>query len=380
MSKRADGEGHIRKRADGRWEATLPAGVAGPKKKSFYGKSQTAVLAKMNEAKAELALGRDLVPAKLTVDAILEDWLAARKNSVTAGTWLRYEQFVRLHLSPNIGHIKASKLHARDLNAMYDRLVDKADLSPTTVNHIHTALKGALKHGMRLDLLNRNVADLATAPRPAAFEINPLNMSQVSTLVSAAAEDRLGALYVVAVTTGMREGELLGLRWSEVDLDTGRLRVRRSLKRQADHSLEIEETTKTQTSRRTLDLVPLAVETLARHRAAQAAERLRLGPRWNDNDLVFPNRLGKPMSASNLLRSFTPFLDRAGLPKIRFHDLRHTCATLLIEGGANIKVVSEYLGHSDVVTTLRIYVHVMPNMQADAIRTFGGQLAAAGVA
>lgn len=374
--RRAHGEGSIRKRSDGRWEATLPAGIVGPKKKSFYGQTQAAAIAKMNHAKSEVAQGRDLVPARLTVDTILNDWLTAKKNTVRPGTWQRYEQFVRIHLSPSIGHIKASKLHARDLNTMYARFVDSG-MSPTTCGHIHRALHAALKNGMKLDLLSRNVATLAEPPRPADFEITPLDLDQVAQLVDAASSERWGALYIVAVTTGMREGELLGLRWCDVDLGRCQIRVRRSLKRQPDNSLEIVET-KTKTSTRTLDVVTLAAETLTHHRAAQAAERLRLGPGWNDLDLVFPNRLGKPMSATNLTRrSFTPFLAEAGLPSIRFHDLRHTFATLLIASGANIKVVSEYLGHSDVVTTLRTYAHVLPNMQADTIRSFGDQLSVA---
>lgn len=374
--RRAHGEGSIRKRTDGRWEATLPAGAVGPRKKSFYGATQAEAIAKMNHAKSEIAQGRSLVSERLTVDVVLTDWLTAKKHTVKPGTWQRYEQFVRLHLSPSIGQIKAAKLHARDLNSMYADFI-AGGMSPTTCGHIHRALHAALKNGMKLDLLSRNVAELASPPRPAAFKITPLDMDQVAVLVAASADDPWGALYVLAATTGMRQGELLGLKWSEVDIEGGRVRVRQSLKRQPDNSLEIIDT-KTETSNRNLDLVPLAVEPLVRHRAAQAAQRLRLGPGWNDLDLVFPNSLGKPMSASNLTRrNFTPFLGRAGLPAIRFHDLRHTCATLMIAGGANIKVVSEYLGHSDVVTTLRTYAHVLPNMQADTVRAFGAQLGAA---
>lgn len=288
-------------------------------------------------------------------------------------TWQRYEEFVRLHLNPEVGHIRAAKLQPRDLDSMYRRLIESG-MSPTTCGHLHRALHAALKLGMQRDMLYRNVAELTCAPRPAAHDVKPLSIEQVRDLIEAAEADPLGALFTVAVTTGLRQGELLGLRWDSVDLDARKLEVVGSLQRIPDRGLEIVEP-KSKSSRRSVHLPSVAVEALRRHRVAQAAERLRVGPGWNDLDLVFPNSLGRPMNAANLIRrSFHPFLERAGLPTIRFHDLRHTCATLHLADGANIKVVAEMLGHSDVTTTLRTYSHVMPTMQADAVRAFDARL------
>ena len=192
-----------------------------------------------------------------------------------------------------------------------------------------------------------------------------LSPEQARQLLDTAAGDRLGALYVLALSTGMRQGELLALHWENLDLDAASLQVRGTLRR-VDGGLAVLEP-KTAASRRQITMPAAAVDALRRHRAAQNEERLRIGSAWHDNDLVFANEIGRPIEPGNLVRrSFQALLAQAGLPRIRFHDLRHTAATLMLSRGVHSKIAAETLGHSRVGVTLDIYSHVTPTMQREA--------------
>jgi len=211
-------------------------------------------------------------------------------------------------------------------------------------------------------------------PRMRYHEMATLTEEQARTFLDAAVGDRLEALYRLALTTGMRQGELLALKWRDIDLDGASLQVRATLQNTGGEYRIIEP--KTQSSRRRIALPVTAVEALRSHLTRQSEERRRAGKAWEDNDLVFPNTVGRPLDGLNLMKYwFLPLLKRADLPRIRFHDLRHTAATLLLGQGINVKVISEMLGHADVSITLRVYAHVMPHMQqqaADAMdATFG---------
>jgi len=222
----------------------------------------------------------------------------------------------------------------------------------------------------------RNVAELVTPPRAPRYEMQVLDVKQSRALLRAADGDRLEALYVLALTTGMRQGELLALRWRDVDFQSAALSVRGSLSRSSAGLTVVEP--KTAGSRRHIPLGTIAVDALRRHRVSQAAERLLRGPGWMDNDLVFANEVGKPIEASNLRRrSFEPLLKKAGVPRIRFHDLRHSAATLLLSQGSHPKVVSERLGHSRVSITLDLYSHVTPTLQREAALAFDALMAGA---
>jgi integrase len=238
-----------------------------------------------------------------------------------------------------------------------------------TVRHLHATIHKALKQAVRWNFLVRNVADLVDPPRTQPHEMMTLSRDQARALLAAAEGDRLEALYILAVTTGMRQGELLGLRWRDIHLAVGSVQIRGSM--QATKSgLKIAET-KTTGSRRQVLLSTQPREALRRHRIRQTEERLRMGEAWADNDLVFCNQVGRPVAAGNLTkRSFEPLLKRAGLPRIRFHDLRHTSATLLLGEGIHPKIVSEMLGHSKIGTTLDLYSHVTPTMQQQAADAF----------
>jgi integrase len=221
------------------------------------------------------------------------------------------------------------------------------------------------------------VSEMADVPRMAEHELHVLDREQVRRLLETASGDRLEALYVLAISTGMRQGELLALRWSDVDLDQRTVRVRSTLQRTKEDGY-ILAAPKTKGSRRQITLSTTARDALRAHRARQAAERLAAGPAWlGKYDLVFLNSVGNPLDGMNLLHyHFYPLLNRAGLPRIRFHNLRHTAATLLLGRGVNPKIVSEMLGHASIGITLDIYSHVLPDMQAQAAAAMGAALGA----
>jgi integrase len=251
----------------------------------------------------------------------------------------------------------------------------ESGLAPRTVNYIHQTLHKALRQAVADGLVPRNVASVVKAPRPAKKEMRYLDLEQAEALLEAARGDRLEALYVLAIRTGMRQGELLGLRWSDVDLETGTLQVRRTLA-STKGGVAVYNPPKSGKGR-ALMLSEKTIEALRRHRATQNEERLRLGGLWEDHDLVFPDPWGKPTRRWTLdRRSFVPLLERADLADaVTFHGLRHTFATMMLKGGINVKVVSEMLGHADVALTLNVYSHVLPGMQVEAARKIDELLA-----
>ena len=234
-----------------------------------------------------------------------------------------------------------------------------AGLAPRTVLHIHRTLSKALKQATDDGLIPRNVAGVVKPPRPRTEEIRPLGREQVWALLDTARGDRLEALYVVAVTTGLRRGELQGLKWEDIDLEAGTLQVRRTLSEpKGGYIFEAPKSGKG----RNIRLTQRATAALREHRKRQLEERMELGGLWQDHGLVFTSGIGTPMLGGNLNRTFKAVLQRAGLPEIRFHDLRHSCATLLLCQGVNPKFVQELLGHADIALTLNVYSHVLPDM------------------
>jgi integrase len=256
--------------------------------------------------------------------------------------------------------VKVDKLSPAHLQALYRSKLDE-NLSGRTVQYLHVVIHRALKQVLRWGLVARNVAEAVDPPKVMKKEMKRLSSQQARQLLIAAASDRLEALYVLAVHTGLRQGELLGLRWDDIDLEGSILRVRRTL---SDGEFTVPKTTR---SRRSVRLTAAAVEALKRHSARQADEMTRVGDIYQDQGLVFASEIGTPLNRHNLSqRSFKPLLKRAGLPKIRFHDLGHTAATLLLTKNVNPKVVSEMLGHATVAKTLDMDSHVLPNMQESA--------------
>jgi len=275
---------------------------------------------------------------------------------VAPGTFERCEQYIRVHAIPALGRIKLGRLTPQHFQRLYqDKLA--AGLSPTTVNHLHTVLHGAFTEAMRWGLISRNVVALVRPPRKVHVEVVALTAEQARALLAAAAGNRFEALLILALKTGMRRGELLALRWEDLDLDKGVLQVRGTLRRTRE-GLRIG-TPKTPASRRKVVLSPTSQAALRRHRARQEQERQAAGDLWQELRLVFPNRLGRPLEPRDLLADvYRPLLKRAGLPPVTFHTLRHTAATLLLAEGEHPKVVQELLGHAQVGITLDRYSHI----------------------
>ncbi len=361
-SKRGNNEGSIIKRPDGRWEARI--GLANGRRKSFYGKTRQEVARRLAEALRDRDKGLPIVGEKQTLGQYLTTWLKMIESTVDPRTFVRYETLVRVHILPKLGNISLAKLSPQQVQTLYSAKLAEG-LSRTTVVMIHAVLHRALEAAVRMDLVLRNVAKRSDVPKKRSVSMKVLTSEQVSIFLGWIGRSRFEALYVLAVTTGMRQGELLALKWDCVDLDAATLEVRATVKRVRDKFIFTQP--KTERSRRKVALTNLAVEALRRHWVKQLAERDTLGPAWHNENLVFPNRIGKVMDRIGLVRrDYLPLLGIASLPQIRFHDLRHTAATMLLRQGIHPKVVSEMLGHSQIAITLDTYSHVLPDMQREA--------------
>jgi integrase len=362
----------ITKRKDGRYMARYTVQTPdGPKRKTIYGKAYKEVETALAKARGDAARGLTFDAGSLTVGEWADLWLRdAVADTVRPVTFAKYEQIVRNHIKPSLGRLKLATLTPAHVRGLYREKLDGAEgspsLSPRTVQYVHVTLNKALKQAVADGLIPRNVCEAVKPPRPQKREIAPLSPEQARRFLEACQGERLEALFVLAVHTGMRQGELLGLHWEDVDLQVGALRVRRALAQTNDGpALAAPKSAK---SRRRIKLTGAVVETLKRHKAAQNAERLRLGGLWEDRGLVFPNRTGGFLSP--YLLTDGPLkrpLERAGLPQIRFHDLRHTCATILLSRGVHAKLVQELLGHATISITLDTYSHGLAGVMGDAL-------------
>jgi integrase len=356
------GSVHFRE-SDRRWQASVSLGNG--KRKHFFGKSAGEARAKMIAFQKSQMDGLPLVDERQTVKQFLDHWLDTIRPPVRKPrTHLRYSQLIRLHVLPVIGSVRLAKLTPKELQSVYSR-ARGAGLSTTTVHQIHAIMHRALKQACAWGDMARNVADLVEVPPIDRKEMKVLTPEQARRFLQAAKGTRFEALWVLAVTSGMRQGEMLGLRWEDLDLDRGIVTVRSTLQRITGEWRFMEP--KSQKSRRQIVLAPSAVEALRRHRPKQNGERLRMGASWQDWGLVFANEVGRPMEVGNLTnRYFRPLLKQAELPLLRFHDLRHTAATLMLAGNTPIKVASEMLGHSQTAFTMDRYMHVTVEMQRTA--------------
>ena len=374
--KRGNGEGSITKRKDGRWAARYT--IYTPerrKRKTLYGKTRAEAAAKLAKAIAERDGGVAFDASRITLGEYLERWLSeAVRDTVKERTLMRYEQVCRLHIAPAIGNVQLTKLKPAHFQALYKSKIDEG-LSPATVRGIHVVAHRAMKQALSWDLVARNPTIGAKAPRSVDLEVTPLNKEQARRLLGTLAveRDRLEALYSVALATGLRIGELLGLRWEDVALDTdrsgGELRVRRTLVRTrpkregfAGYAFDTPKGGKG----RSVRFKAGAARQLSAHKARQQEEKLRLGTMYVGSDLVFTKEEGGILPPWKVWQHFAQLLQLSGLPRFPFHALRHTAATLMLENSEHPKVVQEMLGHANISQTLGTYSHVTPNMQSEA--------------
>lgn len=392
-SRRATGEGSIHRRADGRWAASYELGWAGNGRrlrKTVYGSTQREVADKLRAIRRQVEQGIVPTPEKYTVAAFLSDWLKAVEPTLRPRTFKRYSEVVQHHLIPGVGKHKLSQLGPHHVEAFLAErgkasrrrqanTSGSPSLSPRTVQEIRTVLVVALNKALRWGLVPRNVAALADGPRVPHQEIRPLTAEQARQMLTAARGHRLEALFVAAVSSGARQGELLALTWSDVDFDTATIHIRRALQR-VDRAYRLVET-KTARSRRSIALPDVAIRALRDHRRRQIEERLAGGARWDDGwGLVFCTRDGRPLYGPAVTGDFQEMLQKAGLPRQRFHDLRHACASLLLAQGVDLKVIQELLGHSTIAVTANTYSHVMGNLKRDAASRMDAVFRAAGEA
>lgn len=364
MGKRGNGEGSISRRKGGGWMGQYVVHTAeGRKRRTVYGKTRAEVAKKLARALSQREDGLVFDAGNLKVGEYLERWLKdSVEGNVRSRTLSNYQMQVRRHIVPALGGIKLKALSPAHVQGLYRQKLDSG-LAPSSVRYIHAVLHRALKQALRWGLVPRNVSEAVDLPKLVNEEVDALLPEEARAFLEAAHGDRFEALYVVAVTTGMRRGELLGLRWPDITLDgTATLRVARQLQRMRDGS-GLKFVPPKSGKGRTIRLPLRTVETLKAHRARQAEEKLKAGSLYQDGGLVFATEVGTPLEPSNIdRRSFKPLLAKAGLPDMRFHDLRHTCATVLLTEGVNPKFVQELLGHADIGLTLGTYSHFLPSM------------------
>jgi integrase len=303
-----------------------------------------------------------------TVAVFLDDWLVHVKGRVRQKTWMGYEGQIRNYAKPHLGEVRISDLEALDIQGLYSELLGRTPaLSGGTVLNLHSVLTQAFGQAVRWGYLSVSPVSGTQPPRARRKEPLIIDEKATATILEAAKGTRLEAPVAIAIATGMRRGEILGLRWSDMDDDWTLLRVRRSL--QTADGLRFEDP-KTRRSRRTVALPEFLRTYLQRQQEDQLRRRNKLGKRWKENDLVIDKGDGSPLNPDTMSSSWWYFCRAHGLPKIRFHDLRHAHATLMLLQGVHPKIVSERLGHASIGITLDTYSHVLPTMQEDAVRAF----------
>ena len=366
MSRRGKGEGSISLRQDGRWQARLTYQDGGrTRRRSLYGKTRAEVGKKLRDALKHHDDGLPLASGRETVGNFLASWLRdSAAPALRPRTLDSYRQIVANHLAPELGRVALVKLTPAMIQA-YMNSKRSAGLSARTVQYHHAILRRALGQAERWGKVSRNVARLVSPPKVERPEVLPLTPEQAQVFLKAVAESRDSALYACAVGLGLRQSELLGLGWADVNLDDGTLTVRRTLQRYAGaYHLDLP---KTDRSRRTLGLPVSLVHALRAHRNLQLRERLKAGPAWRGDEwnLVFCTEAGAPMPGNYLTHRFQELLSSLHLPKQRFHDLRHASATYMLAQGVDLRVVMEVLGHSQIHVTANTYAHV----KVDATRS-----------
>lgn len=366
-SRRGRGEGAIFQRADGLWVCSLSLGYDSSGKRRrrvVYGNTKKQVQEKMQELQNAPDQPNEL--KKLRMDTYLAKWLELVKPTIEYQTYRKYAEHVRNHITPAIGMMKLVELKRFHVEELYSTLAANG-VSAAHQGKIGTTLTVALGSAQDREMIAVNPTARVKKPKALRAEICPLNADQVAIFLKHASTDRLYPLYAALLDTGARPSELFALEWPDVDFERSSVVITKSLAIDGSGKLAVKDV-KTRKARRTITLASSTVEILAEHRKRMMTAGFAGRP-------VFPSRNGRFLRLTNVhKRSFKPILERAGLPNIRLYDLRHTCATLLLQDGENIKVVSERLGHSNVTMTLSVYCHVMAGMQEGAAERMEGIL------
>lgn len=308
--------------------------------------------------------GMSYASSQLTITEYMDGWLTIKKATRRYSTWLHYDWLVKGYINPTIGNIKLKDLRADHIQGLINQLL-KSGTGVYTVRKIHDVLKCALNQAVKQDVIMRNPANQVDPPPKPHKEMTILTESQVSQLLVAAKGHRLEALYHLAITTGMRESEVIALKWSDLDWTKQSLKVERQLERPHGEGIQFS-APKTAFGKRSIKLGSKSIEIMHKHYKRQQTERITAGEAWKEYDLIFPSMVGTPIHQCNLLDDFKRLLKQSGLPPFRFHDLRHTSASLMLNNDIPVIIVSRRLGHARASITSDVYGHLMPNMQDEA--------------
>lgn len=383
--RRGNGEGCITQRSDGRWQASFTVKydpITRTSKKAYiYGKTREEVRDKLTDALHSVKNGTYRQPSKLTVGEWLTMWLNDyMKPSIRPTTWEGYQTQIDKHIIPNLGHIRLDKLQTSNLQKLYnDKLKgDRADgrkgsLSPRSVRYIHTILHAALVQAKREMLITINPADAVKLPKLEKREMHTLDTEGLKVFLEKAKKTCHYTIYLLACASGLRRGELLGLRWKDVDLDAGSITVTQNLVK--TNKEVIFQEPKTKLSRRTVNIPPAVVKELRAHKARQAGDKLLHGDKYSKLGLVFCKADGSPMNPQTLSKHFDKLIKKTKLNRMCLHDLRHTFATLSLQEGVSPRTIQETLGHHNTAFTLNVYSHVTDKMRQEATDKIGNLLA-----
>jgi integrase len=388
MSKRGNGEGSIFPRNDGRWVAEVDYGYRNGKRhrKSIYGATRKEVADQLKRVLRAQQLGMPAEPGRLTVEEWLTRWLESLPPATKPKTYTAYEYHVRIHLIPAFGKRPLAKLEPQEVREFMQSKT-RAGLAPKSIRHFRNTLRAALNVAMRDGLVARNVAALVKPPRVPKRLPHVFSETEAAQFLALAKGHRLEAIFTVALALGLREGEILGLQWQDIDLDAGTLQVTQALQRvkrsgARKGGLELI-SPKTDGSRRSIELPEVVLSSIRAHRQRQQEERRIVGSRWRESGMVFTTGIGTMLDQRSMLRdAFYPIMNtpdpndpnpdpkkkRKLLPRLRFHDLRHSAATLLLAQGVHPRYIMELLGHSSISLTMNTYGHVLKEMRQETAR------------
>lgn len=366
-------KGYFRKRGN-LWSFTVDVGrkTDGSRNQKTKGGFKTKKEAEQACAKliTQLSKGDYLEPSKKTVQEAMEAWLdSILKSTLRISTFDNYSKAIRKRIIPVLGKLKLKDVSTDHIQSFYLALT-REGLSPEYIRYLHSILKSFFKHQVRIQNITKNVVELAIPPRIGRKEQKTWSIEETVRFLEAAKEDNQSyyIVYVLALYTGLRRGEVLSLRWKDCDLIQGKISVCQTLyySNQQFHFLE----PKTSRSNRLVSIPDTVVETLKAHRLEQGEHKREMGSAYEDYDLIVANEIGRPINPRSLTGHFRRTIEKSGVPKIRFHDQRHTHATILLKLGEHVKIVSERLGHSNAAMTMNVYSHVTSDMQKEAAKKF----------
>lgn len=381
--KRGNNEGTISKRKNGLWCAAITVGYnenGNQKRQFFYGKTRQEVAEKLNQSLSGLSQGTFVEANRIKFADWLDIWLKEYKRpSVRLTTFESYEYLTRVHIKPVLGHLCLKDIKPEHIQRLYNDKVNNGKIDGTggisakTVKNIHNVIHAALDQAVKNNIVVRNVSEVTTLPKHTNKEMRVLTIDEQYKFIRELDGERLRMAFLLALGTGVREGELLALHWYDVDLKQGSIRITQTVRRTRTFDSNAKTKTaiiyqepKTKAGNRNIPLPESLVTELKEHRKSLLIEKIEAGPLYTDNDLVFCNEIGAPIETSSLIKRFHKLTKKAGLEGVNVHALRHTYATRLLEANEHPKTVQELLGHADISLTLNTYSHVMPELKSAA--------------